>query len=431
MKPWRISYVLLAGVTLPGAWPAPDKEPAGNPRQAELRVGIDAGDLKGRDHRVLQAAVDRVAHLGGGTVHIGPGRYLLRNALTLRDNVHIKGVPGKTILAAWDGVASKLAVDGDCNERQITVENPAGFQVGDGVAVKDERFGGGFMVTTATLIAQVDAKTFKIDKPLYLDYMMRFGASARIAFPVVGGWNIKNASVEGLTIDGNKDKTHRLDGCRGGGIYLFECDKVTIRNCVVRHYHGDGISFQVSSHVTVEDCLVENNVNLGLHPGSGSRKPIVRRNKSLNNGDDGLFVCWRVRHGLFEDNEVRGNKRHGLSIGHRDSDNRFKNNVFAENAQAGIFFRDETEPMGAHRNVFEKNRILDNGLASGGKVVSPCIVLLGHHHDVVFRDNVIGYSRAISGTVGISASKHCKGLEAMDNQFRNIQEKVRVEKGSL
>src|SRR5262245_44624711 len=49
---------------------------------AEVRVGIDEGDIRGGDHRALQSAVDYVAGLGGGTVHVGPGRYLMRGALT-------------------------------------------------------------------------------------------------------------------------------------------------------------------------------------------------------------------------------------------------------------------------------------------------------------------------------------------------------------
>src|SRR5262249_41577029 len=134
-----------------------------------VRVGIDEGDMRGADQRVLQAAVDYVASLGGGTVSIGPGRYSLRNAVTLRPRVNIQGDPGHTILVACDGRESPLALDGDCNERQITLADPAGFQVGDGVSIQDQRKGG-FEVTTATLTEQLDARTFRISAPLYLDY---------------------------------------------------------------------------------------------------------------------------------------------------------------------------------------------------------------------------------------------------------------------
>src|SRR5438067_447940 len=82
----------------------------------------------------------------------GPGGYRMRNALKLRDNLHLVGVPGKTVLVACDGFASHLAADGDANERQITVADASGFRVGDGFAVQDSA-SGGFEVTTATLTA--------------------------------------------------------------------------------------------------------------------------------------------------------------------------------------------------------------------------------------------------------------------------------------
>jgi parallel beta-helix repeat protein len=397
-------------------------------QRAELRVGTEEGDIKMADNRGLQASIDYVASLGGGTVRIGPGRYLMRNALTLRDNVDIVGVPGKTILAACDGCQSRLAADGDCNERQITLADPAGFRVGDGVSVLDQRAGSGFAVTTATLTARVDANTFRISAPLYLDYMVANNACAKLVFPVVGGWKAKNVAIEGLTIDGNRAKTQSLDGCRGGGIYLFDCEAITIRNCVVRQYNGDGISFQTSERVTVEDCVTENNAGIGLHPGSGSQRPVLRGNRSTGNGADGLFVCWRVRHGLFENNELRANKQSGISIGHKDSDNLFRNNTSTANAGAGLLFRNEDEPMGAHRNVFEGNRFLDNGTGGQGDLAKAAIVIRGHHHDLVFRRNVIGNSQAGAAAIGILASKHANGLKSEENQFLNVKAEVETAK---
>jgi parallel beta-helix repeat protein len=397
-------------------------------RRAEIHVGIESGDLRGSDHRALQAAVDYVAGLGGGTVTIGPGRYVMRNALTLRYHVRIVGVPGQTVLVAADGARSLLACDGDCNERQITLADPAGFQVGDGVAISDSGQSGGFGVTTATLTAQLDERTFRISAPLYFDYLVSKNASARRAFPVVGGWGIRDATIEGLTIEGNRARSEPLDGCRGGGIYLFECEDVTIRGCTVREYSGDGISFQVSRRITVEECAAENNAGLGLHPGSGSQEPVLRGNRSVGNDRDGLFVCWRVRHGLFEENELRANQGSGISIGHKDSDNLFRANTITGNGKAGILFRNETEAMGAHRNRFEQNTILDNGSAAGGDTSWPSIVIRGAHHDLQFRDNTIGYTEPPSAAIpGIRASREARGLIADENEFRHVSQPVEVE----
>ncbi len=388
--------------------------------------GPDGGKLviavpPSADGPAIQAAVDRAAAAGGGIVKLSAGRVVLRNALTLRSGVSLVGVPGQTVLAACDGATSRLLLDGDANERQLTLAEPAAFRAGDGVVVKDSRYGGGFTVTTATLAEPAGAPgAFKLSQPLYLDYMVANEATASLAFPVVAGWNVEDVALEGLTIDGNRAKQSALDGCRGGGIYLFECARVAVRNCVVRGYHGDGISFQVSADVTVEDCLAEGNAGLGIHPGSGSSRPIVRRNRSLGNDRDGLFVCWRVTQGRFEDNELRGNGGVGVSIGHKDSDNKFTGNTIANNAAGGILFRNESQPMGAHRNVFEGNTILDNG--KGGE---PCIRIRGHHHNLVFRNNTIGDSApGQKARVGIACGPEALGLESRDNRFQNVAKEV-------
>jgi parallel beta-helix repeat protein len=388
----------------------------------EIHVGITSGDIRGSDQRALQSAVDHVAALGGGTVFIAPGRYEMRNALRLRDHVAIRGEPGQTILAACPGAPIPLAVDGDCNERQITLADPSGFHVGDGVAVRDDHYGNGFEVTTATLTAQLDERTFRISVPLYLDYLVSRKASACLAFPVVGGWNVEDVVIDDLTIEGNNAPTQKLDGCRGGGIYLFDSRKVLIRNCIVRGYNGDGISVQTSDDVVVDDCLCEKNTGLGLHPGSGSQRPILRRNRSHDNGGDGLYVCWRVKHGLFEDNEIRGNKGFGISIGHKDTDNLFRHNTITGNSRAGVVFREETEPMGAHRNVFEDNRILDNGSASAS--AGAAVVISGCHKDLVFRKNTIGSTKSLAARVGILTNKHASGLQTEENEFLHVKEKV-------
>ncbi len=387
--------------------------------KAEITVGVDEGDIRGSDQRALQMAVDYVASMGGGTVHIGPGRYQMRNALALRDHVHVQGTPGQTVLAAEPGRATALALDGDCNERQVTLAEPEGFQVGDGIVVADERNGSGFTVTAATLTEQLDDHSFRISAPLYLDYMVADGATARQAFPIVAGTRVTSAVVEGLSIEGHPD-SQPLDGCRGAGMYLFECEDVTIRNCVVRHYPGDGISFQVSQRVTVEGCTCEKNAGLGLHPGSGSQHPVVRKNVARNNGGDGLFVCWRVKHGRFEDNELVGNLGHGISIGHKDTDNLFRGNRVIANGRYGVLFRGESEAMGAHRNVFEANVILDNGHALADDEAA-AIVIQGVHHDVVFRGNTIGRSGDNAPSVaGIRAGRGAVGLDAADNEFQGV-----------
>jgi parallel beta-helix repeat protein len=359
-----------------------------------VTVGKNNAHLTGSDNKVLQAAVDYIAGLGGGTVEISEGEYVMYDSLHLRANVTVRGQKGRTVLRKADGVMSALALDGDFGEQQITVEDPAGFAIGYGVAIWDER-AGGFHTTVARITGR-NENTFSIDKPLMADCMVANKAKAATVFPVVSGYHIEAARVEDLVIDGNKDNNVHLNGCRGAGIFLYQAFGTVIQGCVVRNYNGDGISFQQSNDVVVIDCLSEGNAFLGLHPGSGSQRPRISNCVARNNGTDGLFLCWRVRHGLFTDNILEGNGQFGISIGHKDSDNLLRSNVVRANRQDGIFFRNESLGMAAHRNCLEDNIIENNGAAG--------IRIRGQTNDLVFRNNIIRDTRpdvSQTQTVGI------------------------------
>ncbi|NQT03252.1 MAG: right-handed parallel beta-helix repeat-containing protein [Planctomycetes bacterium] len=363
-----------------------------------IAVGKDNAHLRGNDNRALQAAVDYIAGLGGGVVEINEGEYVMYDSLHLRSNVTVRGGKGKTILRKAAGAVSALALDGDFGEQQITLENPAGFDVGYGVAIWDDR-SGGFHTTVARITGRND-KTFSIDKPLMSDCMVHNKAKAATVFPVVSGYHIEGARVENLVIDGNKGSNVHLNGCRGAGIFLYRAFGTGIKDCVVRDYNGDGISFQQSNDVTVADCVCENNAYLGIHPGSGSQRPRISNCVARGNGTDGLFLCWRVRHGLFEDNILEGNGQFGISIGHKDSDNLICRNIVRSNSRDGIFFRNETLGMAAHRNRLEANIIENNG--TGGEAAG--IRIRGQTNNLVFKNNIIRDTRKKelqSQTVGI------------------------------
>jgi hypothetical protein len=85
-----------------------------------------------------------------------------------------------------------------------------------------------------------------------------------------------------------------------------------------------------------------------------------------NNGQVGLYLCWRVRHGRISHNSMESNGQYGISIGHKDTDNEFEDNTVAHNGVTGVLFRDESFANSGHRNTFRGNRILDNGDAKQG-----------------------------------------------------------------
>jgi len=385
---WSVAvFIAMIAASSLSAVPAAETGELSMSKGISITVGQKDADIVGSDNRALQAAVDYVAGLGGGTVNIAQGTYLMKDSLHLRSNVCILGQGEATVLRKCDGIRSLLATDGDYGQEAITLTTPAGFEVGMGVTVSDDN-SGGFHTTVATIISQ-EGDTFAITKPLNADCMVHRKASARNTFPVISGYYVDNLRLEGIVIDGNRENNDHLNGCRGAGIFLYRANNVQIMNCVVRDYNGDGISFQQSNDIFLNDCVSYNNASLGLHPGSGSQRPVVRNCRAYDNGTDGLFLCWRVRHGLFEGNKLENNGRFGISIGHKDSDNILRNNVVTNNHSHGIFFRNEPEYTGGHRNLLENNKILNNG--AGGEGCGICI--RGETYDITIVGNEIGDTR--------------------------------------
>jgi hypothetical protein len=354
-----------------------------------IRVGVGNADIMGSDNRALQAAVEYVAGLGGGEVEVSPGVYIMQDSLHLRSNVVLRGSNEATILRKCDGYASRLEADGDYGEEQVTVIDPSGFKVGMGVTIMDA-VSEGFHITVRT-ITGMDQSTLLLNGPLLSDYMVDKKAVAKNAFPIISGYHIESSKVVGLRLEGNKEANESLDGCRGGGVFLYGAKRLQIKGVEAYNYNGDGISFQKSDDILVEGCVCRGNTGLGLHPGSGSQRPIAKNNRLLGNGQIGLYLCWRVRNGIFEANEIRGNGETGISIGHKDTDNIFRDNLVVENGVSGIHFRDEAEPMGGHRNLIRDNVIRDNGGEKGGYGIR----IDGETYDIEIVDNEITDTRQV------------------------------------
>jgi parallel beta helix pectate lyase-like protein len=326
-----------------------------------VTVGPKQADLVGRDNLVLQAAVDRVAAAGGGVVQILPGTYTMHDSLHLRSGVRVRGSGKRTVLKKALCVTSRLSADLGYGHFDVSLAQPDKFRPGMGVHIRDDR-SGGFYGTVATLTWR-EGDRFGTSRMLNHDYARHANAIVRSVFPVVSGYHLGHVTIENLAIDGNGKANELLDGCRGGGIFLLQAHDVLIRNVTVRQYNGDGISFQQCRRTHIEDCLVEENTGCGLHPGSGSVAPIMRRVTSRHNGADGIFYCLRVSYSLTEDCVVTDNGHDGVSIGGRDTDHLIRANRIEGNARHGVYWRPGDLAMAGHRCLLEANTIAGNGAA--------------------------------------------------------------------
>ena len=382
-----------------------------------VTVGDANADIIGSDNTAIQSAIDRVAAAGGGTVLVKAGTYTLKNSVRLTSHLTLRGEgPRKTILKKAPGVSSKLKLDADYGEFVATVEDAAQFHPGMGVVVVDNQQREGWTPSVCT-VAGVTGNTLRFDRFLHIDYSVANKGEVFNTLPLIAGYEVEDVVVENLTADGARDSSETLDGCQAGAIYFFHSRKMTIRNCIARNYPGDGISCQFVEDPVVENCEAFGNAFLGIHLGTGALRGLVRSNRAHDNGQDGLFLCWRVQHGRWEENQSWNNGRDGISLGHKDTDNVFIRNVVDGNGHAGIYFRNESEINAAHRNTFVDNTICDNGRPAGPGYG---VRIDGATKNLTFTSNLIrnsGGSQTRSQQVGIYIGSQADYVTCEGNKF--------------
>lgn len=370
-------------------------------------------DVTGSDSAALQRAANLLKP--GDTLMIGPGTYTMNNSLFIPSGVTVKGTPGQTVLKKNAGVESELTEDGDYGQFMLAVAHPEKFRPGMGISVIDDTYKEGWDISVTT-VNGVQSPYLLISPPTVRDYdLEQHHARVRNTFPILCAVHADNVVFEDLIVDGNRAENAYIDGCRGGAIYMYCVRNVTVRNCTARNYNGDGISFQISDGVQVLNSESYGHAGYGIHPGTGSANGLVKSCYMHDNGEIGLFLCWRVQHGRFVDNRMERNGQYGISIGHKDTDNEFVNNVIASNGRSGVYFRKETAKNAGNRNTFRNNKVVDNGAASEGYgfyIEAPTT-------DLVIENNEIAEGRKQRVAI-FKAPGSGRVLEAGNRSTRNV-----------
>jgi len=375
-----------------------------------ITVGPKKADLVGTTDRAIQAAVDYVARRGGGTVRVLPGTYRLRNSIFLQSKVRLLGSGPDSLLVKEPSVTTKLIVDGDHWDQEITLADPKGFQVGDGVRlVSKDPFGKGTNIVQRTLIAS-SGNRFKLDRRLEERFHLAGDPHIATNFALLQCTGVADAAIEHLAVDGNKANNEMLDkgAFDDGSIRLDESNRVAVRGVTVRDFYCDGIVWGISHDVLVEDCHLEDGARLAIHSGSGSQRSIVRGNR-VRHSAEGIYFCWGAQHGLYEKNVIE-DCTYGMTLGHRDSDNLIRDNDVRRSGEAGIRFRGGTKAFAPHRNRFERNRIVDSG---GEKGVA--IDINGAAESVTLVKNELRETRKPASRIGILIGAETRDVRCEDN----------------
>ena len=398
-----------------------DNRPMTDRQDMVLTVGQGEGMLQGSDDKVLQAAADYLDRLGGGTLHILPGTYTMRNALYLHPNLTVRGAGEDTVLKKAAGFKTGLVRDSDWYEARVQVEDPSGFSVGDGVMLRSQKDGKGKLEVVKDTITAIEGNVVSLSRRMMKNMWLDDGGTIATVHPILTAMErVDDVTIEDLVLDGNKDENEEINGNYSGATFLQHCHRYTFRNVTARNYNGDGFSFQICDDFVFEACQSLDNANLGLHPGSGSQRPAFRDCVATGNSQ-GIFFCWGVSDGLAENCTCSGNRDYGISIGHRDTDNRITQCTIEANEKVGVLFRDGKSGFrDPHRNTLENNMIRDNGFASEGVGVD----IRGETHDVAILDCTIEDSGQGKQKVGVRIGSMASGTRLEGNQFSGLEKDV-------
>lgn len=401
-------------VTYPRATASDDRVQPDWDERLTVTVGEKEGHIVGTNDRAIQAAVDYTVNMGGGIVRILPGTYHLDNCIQLRSGTHIAGSGADTVLVKNPSHRCRIVEESDWNDQEITLEDGHRFKVGDGIFLQTKNpHHGGPVNLYRTLVAR-KGNRYKVDRALRESFWHQCDPTAAALFPAIRGECITDCSIENITIDGNRNQNEWHDGNHGGGIWMQDCQRIHVSGVEVRNYNGDGISWQICHDVLVENCHVHDNRDLGLHPGSGSQRPLMRNNRIERNGH-GIYFCWGVKYGLAERNKITDCVK-GISIGHRDNHNLIRDNDVVGSREVGILFRPERgKPYAPHRNTFENNRIID----SGGEE-DAAVDFQGEVEHVRLINNQIRDTRGPAKRVGIKIGEKVGPLELDGNTIEGF-----------
>jgi len=389
-----------------------------------VTVGPQKADLVGANEKVIQAAVDYIAGWGGGTVHILPGTYHMRNSVSLRSGVRIVGSGQDSVLFKEPEVKTKLAADSTSWQREVVLANPSGFRVGDGVCLQviDEWHRGAWFIQRS-LVAR-NGNRFKLNKPLADDdFTVKGKATIATLFPLFNVDGVSNVRIENIALNGNRAKQESLYHNWGnilGGIWLNKSNQIEMRKVISRGSCADGISAQTCNDVLIEDCHCHDNHGFGIHSGTGSQRPIARNNR-LENNYIGFYFCWGVHHGLVENNVILNNSQYGVRLGQKDRYNIVRNNEIRNSGKVGVIFEKvgDNPAYSPDGNRLEGNRIIDNGGETGVGVD-----VRGVTKDAVIERNQITETRPPLKRIGLRIGARTRDVKLAANHVTGFSVNV-------
>jgi hypothetical protein len=244
-----------------------------------ISVGGENAQVAGMDNQSIQFAIDALEQ-SGGTVHLNPGTFEISSPVRLKSGVHLVGSGNETVLRRVSGVKSKFIVDADYGELKITVEDPEGFEIGMKVQVTDDHHKGCWAVSTA-YITDIAENVIYVDQGMIRDYRSDLNGQITSSSSIIDVIEADHVSISNLSIDGYRAQNYFVDGCNNAGILIFRSNNILVDHVKVKDFNGEGISWQITENVTIQNCDISGSGNTGLHPGTGSPFSLIKDNNEL------------------------------------------------------------------------------------------------------------------------------------------------------
>lgn len=301
--------------------------------------------VTGFTNKHIQEAIDLEYAKKGGVVTLPEGCYELRNAIYLKSNVQLVGTGESTILKKCPRSSTHVIADIHKGDRKISVKDVSTFKVGDGVSIFSESLKPARIWVTEIIAIEPNAIVLKDALPY--DVPLSTKPMVFCSFPCIYCKESNDIAICELVINGNSQNNPVINSWWDSGIGVLDSSHVDIHNVSIIHSPGDGISLNFAHYVNISHSLIESSARLGIHVGSGSQYTYIGNTKILNSGQaniinrDGLYLCFGAVFGLYENNVLQKSQGAGISIGYKDSDNIFQNNIVTKN-EIGIFFREDT-----------------------------------------------------------------------------------------
>jgi len=387
-----------------------------------LTVGQTEGDLNGKDDKIIQAGIEYLNRLGGGTLQILPGVYTIKNSIYLHPKITLKGSGEKTVLKMAPGFITPTIRNIDGGEFGIQVKDASGFKPGMGMMLRTTAAAAWQIKTFTVTVTRIEGDIVYYDKPADKDFNLKSKCTAATIFPILTAENVNDVTVEDIVLDGNKDQNEHINGNFSGAVFLHLCNNWNFNNVTAQNYDGDGFSWQTCNDIHLDKCKALNNTDLGFHPGTGAQRPVVT-NSIASGNSQGMYFCWNVTDGFVDNCKFTENIKYGISVGHRDTDNTIQNCLIENNKEVGILFRkdDDDDFFAGNRNLIKNCTVKDNGTQKEGVGID----VTWKTKDITIENTKFISSQAGIQKIGIKIGKDTEGVKTAGNTFEKMDVEIK------